>query len=241
MGLVETSLKQWVDGEKHLSVSLANPDDRWVAKNRAFLDEALGLCRSHVGDLIVTGPAGAEVFVAGRSVGTLPAVPALRLAEGTVTVSASAPGSRPFEQPVAIHPGARSALTITLDPIAATAVAITPARVATAPSPAPLIAAVPPSHGESSPSNWHTWTGISLAVAGAAALGWGIYWIAIDGNSSGTAGLGYDTRTPGLILAGAGAAAVAAGAVIFFTGDHRTSSGVALGLAPSSVLLQGRF
>jgi hypothetical protein len=44
-----------------------------------------------------------------------------------------------------------------------------------------------------------------------------------------------------LILAGAGAAAVAAGAVIFFTGDHRTSSGVALGLAPSSVLLQGRF
>ena len=68
MGLVETSLKRWVEGENHLSVSLANPDDRWVAKNRAFLDEALGLCRSHVGDLIVSGPAGRR-SLRGRPVG----------------------------------------------------------------------------------------------------------------------------------------------------------------------------
>ena len=185
MGLVETSLKRWVEAEKHLSVSLANPDDRWVAKNRAFLDEALGLCRSHVGDLIVSGPAGAEVFVGGQSVGTLPAVPALRLAEGTVTVSASAPGSKPFEQAVTIRPGARSALVIALDPIAATPVAAAPAPVATAPAPAPLIATAPPVHSESTPSSWHTWAGVSLAVAGAAAVGWGIYWIAVDGHSTG--------------------------------------------------------
>ena len=243
MGLVETSLKRWVDGEKHLSVSLANPDDRWVIKNRAFLDEALGLCRSHVGDLIVSGPAGAEVFVGGQSVGTLPAVPALRLAEGTVTVSASAPGSKPFEQAVAIRPGARSALAIALDPIPPTSVAVTPAPVATAPVPAPRIATTPPIHSESSPSSWHTWAGVSLAVAGAAALGWGIYWIAVDGNPTGDASAhqGYNTQTPGLILAGAGAAAVAGGAVIFFTGRHPTEPAIALGLTPSSVLLQGRF
>ncbi len=222
MGLVETSLKKWVDGEKHLSVSLANPDDRWVAKNRAFLDEALGLCRSHVGDLVVSGPAGAEVFVGGQSVGTLPAVPALRLAEGTVTVSASAPGSKPFEQAVAIRPGARSALVIALDPIDATPVAVTSPAVAAAPAPAPLIATAPPTQSESSPSSWHTWAGISLAVAGAAALGWGIYWIAVDGKHSGGASdQVYDTRTPGLILAGAGVAALAGGAVIFFTAPPR--------------------
>jgi hypothetical protein len=139
MGLVETSLKKWVEGENHLSVSLANPDDRWVAKNRAFLDEALGLCRSHVGDLVVSGSAGTEVFVGGESVGTLPAVPALRLAEGTVTVSASAPGSKPFERTVAIRPGARSTLAIALDPIPPTPAAMTPAPVATVAAPAPLI------------------------------------------------------------------------------------------------------
>jgi hypothetical protein len=242
MGLVETSLKRWVDGENHLAVSLANPDDRWVAKNRAFLDEALGLCRSHVGDLIVSGPAGTEIFVGSRSVGTLPAVPALRLAEGTVTVSASAPGSKPFEQAVAIRPGARSALVIALDPIAETPVAAPAAPVATAPAPAPLITTVPPIHGESSPSDWHTWAGVSLAVAGAAALGWGVYWIAIDGNGTGAARQLYNTRTPGLILAGAGTAAVIGGAAIFFTGHHHpTDSTVAVGLTPSAVLLQGRF
>ena len=220
MGLVETSLKKWVDGEKHLSVSLANPDDRWVIKNRAFLDEALGLCRSHVGDLIVTGPAGAEVFVAGQSVGTLPAVPALRLAEGTISVSASAPGFKPFEQTVTIRPGARSPLAIALDPVAATPVVAPAAPVAPAPKPAPLIATVPPTRSESSPGSWHTWAGVSLAVAGAAALGWGIYWIVIDKNSAG-GNQQYDTQTYGLILTGAGVAALAGGAVIFLTG-HST-------------------
>ena len=240
MGLVETSLKKWVDGEKHLSVSLANPDDRWVAKNRAFLDEALGLCRSHVGDLVVSGPAGAEVFVGGQTVGTLPAVPALRLAEGTITVSASAPGSKPFEQTVAIRSGARSTLVIALDPIAATPAAVAPTPVATTPTSAPLIATAPPVHSESSPSSWHTWAGVSLGVVGAAAIGWGIYWIAIDGNGSG-GNQQYNTQTPGLILAGAGVAALAGGAVIFFTGHAGTESTVAIALTPSSILLQGRF
>jgi hypothetical protein len=243
MGLVETSLKKWVDGEKHLSVSLANPDDRWVIKNRAFLDEALGLCRSHVGDLIVTGPAGAEVFVAGQSVGTLPAVPALRLAEGTISVSASAPGFKPFEQSATIRPGARSPLTIELTPLPATPGSVTPAPVATAPAPAPLITKATPIHSESSPSNWHTWAGVSLAVAGAAALGWGIYWIAVNNDRTGdpNGNLVYDTRTPGLILAAAGVAAVAGGAAIFFTGHHATDSAVAVELTPSSILFQGRF
>jgi hypothetical protein len=244
MGLVETSLGRWVDGENHLSVSLANPDDPWVAKNRAFLDEALGLCRKHVGDLIVSGPSGAEVFVGGQSVGTLPAVPALRLAEGTITVSASAPGSTPFEQTVTIRPGARSLMAIALTPIPAP-----PAVVAPLPAPAaPAVLAVgPTSHSEASPGSWHTWAGISLTAAGVAALGWGIVWIAVDGNVVGvnTAGDGattqYNTKTPGWILAGAGAAAVAGGAAIFFTGNHKNDPSVALGLTPSSLLLEGRF
>ena len=92
MGLVETTLKRWTDGETHLAVALANPDDPWVRKNRAFLDQALSLCREHVGDLVITGPAGAEVSVGGTPAGTLPAVPALRVAEGTVEVTATASG-----------------------------------------------------------------------------------------------------------------------------------------------------
>ena len=251
MGLVETSLQRWGDAENHLSLSLANPDDRWVAKNRAFLDEALRSCKRHLGDLVVSGPAGAEVFVGGQSVGTLPAVPALRLAEGTVTVSASAAGSKPFEKTITIRPGARSTLVIALTPIVAASVAARTAPApanpaATSPAPAPLITAEPPTHGESRPSNWHTWAGVSLGVAGAAALGWGIYWIAINNRPNGQLdGDGqkvyYATGTPGLIMAAAGGAAIAGGAVLLFTGHHPTSPTIAVGLTPSSVALRGTF
>lgn len=247
MGLVETSLKQWVEGEKHLSVSLANPDDRWVTKNRAFLDEALGLCRSHVGDLIISGPVGAEVFVGGQSVGMLPAVPALRLTEGTVTVSASAPHAKPFEEAVAIRPGARSTLVIALSPIAETPRVVTPAPVATTPAPAPAIATAPPAQTDSSKSSRHSWAGISLGLAGAAALGWGIVWIAIDDNvigadvNSNGPKMQYHTGTYGWILAGAGAAAIAGGVVIYLTGNHSSDSRVALRLTPDSLLIGGHF
>jgi hypothetical protein len=116
--------------------------------------------------------------------------------------------------------------------------------VAKTPAPAPLIATAPPAHSESSPSSWHTWAGVSLAVAGSAALGWGIVWIAINDNVISMNADGqtqYHTKTAGWILASAGAAAVAGGAVIFFTGNHKNTPDVALGLTPSSVLLQGRF
>src|SRR5579862_2786818 len=128
MGLVEASLKRWVDGETHLSVTLSNPDDSWVIKNRAFLDEALGECRQHVGDLTVSGPAGAEVLVGGKLAGTLPTVPTLRLAEGAVSVSASLPGFKSFERTVAVRPGVRTSLAIVLTPLA---VALAPPAAAT--------------------------------------------------------------------------------------------------------------
>jgi hypothetical protein len=252
MGLVEASLRAWVEGENHLSVSLANPDDPWVLKNRAFLDEALSLCRRHVGDLVVGGAAGIEVFVGGKSIGTLPAVPALRLAEGTVTVAASAPGFQPFERPVTIQAGVRTPLALSLAPIAA---APTPRAVAPTPAPVPPAAAAPPPAVVTTlpipaepprASSWHTWVGLGIVAVGAAAIGWGITWIAIDGEcpsggtcmkDSGT----YQTRTPGWILTGVGAAALAGGIAVLLTGHAASGSNVALELTPTSLLLQGRF
>lgn len=253
MGLVETSLRQWVTGENHLSVSLANPDDPWVLKNRAFLDEALSLCRRHVGDLVVSGAPGIEVFVAGKSVGTLPAVPALRLAEGTVTVTASAPGFQPFERPVTIQAGVRTPLAISLAPIAeaptprVVAPPPAPVRAATT-APTPAVLAPPPTPVEQpKASNWHTWAGLGIAAVGAAAIGWGAVWIDINGEcpsgvscSSSTSGT-YRTGTAGWILVGAGAVALAGGIVILLTGRSAGGASVALGLTPSSLSLAARF
>jgi hypothetical protein len=242
MGLVEASLRQWVEGENHLSVSLANPDDPWVLKNRAFLDEALSLCRRHVGDLVVSGAAGTEVFVAGKSIGTLPAVPAVRLAEGTVSVSASAPGFQPFERTVTIEAAGRTPLAIALVPIAATAPSTTPPPVPTSTAvPSPTLVATPATAApQPKASNWHTWAGLTVAAVGAAALGWGAVWIAINGKDDGT-GNAYVTRTPGWILAGAGAATLAGGITILLTGHGAGESNVAFGLTPTSLLFQTRF
>ncbi len=245
MGLVESSLKRWVEGETHLSVSLSNPDDSWVIKNRAFLDEALAQCREHVGELAVSGPAGVEVLVGGRMAGTLPAVPTLRLAEGTVLVTASSPGFTSFEKTVTVRPGVRTPLAIVLTPVAPAPVPLAPQLAATVVSalPPPANRAAPPPGGR----GWHTWAGASLAAVGAAAIGWGVTWIALDGGDACGATTGaacqnvYDTRRPGWILAGVGAAAVAGGAAIFFTGHHAAGPTVSLGLTPSSVLVDTRF
>jgi hypothetical protein len=246
LGLVETSLQHWADADLHLSMSLANPDDAWIRKNRAFLEQALATSKHHIGELVVDGPAGAEVFVGGKSVGTLPAVPTLHLVEGAVSISATAPGFKAFDQTVVIRPGARTPVAIALTPIPLQPVATTAtASAAAAASPAPLVTAAV--SAEPGTPGWHAWVGAPLASIGAGLLAWGIVWVAIDGKddcgvAGGSAcGRAYNTKTWGWILAGVGAAAVATGGVIFFSGRGPAKSDVAVGLAPSSLLLQGRF
>jgi len=168
------------------------------------------------------------------------------LIEGTVSVSATAAGFRPFDQTVVISPGTRTRLEITLsriaiEPVATVAGTVPPAAMslsapASAPAPIPR-----------TPSNWHTWAGASIAAMGAGLITWGIVWIAIDNNDAcgsthGPAcGTAYNTKTPGWILAGVGTAAIAGGAVVFFTGRGTANSSVAVGFGPRSVTLQGRF
>ena len=182
MGLVETTLKRWTDGETHLAVALANPDDAWVRKNRAFLDQALSLCREHVGDLVITGPAGAEVSVGGTPAGTLPAVPALRVAEGTVEVTATASGYEPYKTTVTIRAGKRSALKIAMsaEPVVA-GHEDTPPKVPTAVDPEAKPAAEPdtkarrPPPGRAEPLA-HVDRYFAGLSSGAGAIAFGIAW-----------------------------------------------------------------
>ena len=100
MGLVETSLEHWLDAEAHVTAALATPDEMWVRKNRAFLDQALKVCRGHIGELVVTGPNGTDVAIDGRRVGTLPFVQPVRLVEGNAVVTANSAGFKDFSKTV---------------------------------------------------------------------------------------------------------------------------------------------
>jgi hypothetical protein len=242
MGLVETSLEHWLDAEAHLRASLATPDDAWVRKNRAFLDQALAVTQKHVGELVITGPIGTEVAVDGTRVGTLPAIRVVRLAEGKVVVVANSAGFRQFSKTVAIAGGARVSLAIVLDPVERR-----PAIALSAPVPASLAAeALPLASAYDHRPAWRTWTGTGLVAAGAGLLAWGIVWIAVDGNDQCAVGGAscttvYDTRTPGWILAAGGAAVAAGGTALLLTGNRDDGPNVMFAVSPSSLLLRGRF
>ena len=241
IGLVEASLEHWLDAETHLTGSLATPDDAWVRKNRTFLDRALKVSRGHVGELVITGPAGTDVAVDGRHVGTLPAIQALKLVQGNAVVTANGTGFKDFSKTVAIEGGAKTSLAIVLDPGEKL-----PAVALAAPVPLPASSPPPPSVTEHRGHTLNTVTGTGLVAAGAGLLAWGIIWIAVDHNddcpmSGAACNNVYDTKTGGWILIAGGAAAAAVGTGLLIWGHRSDSPNIAFGATPTSLLLRARF
>ncbi len=239
MGIVEGTLEHWTDAEGHLTAALATPDDAWVKKNQTVLQTALESVKAHIGQLVFSGTAGAAVAVAGRAVGTLPTIPPVRVAAGTVLVTASAPNFKQFVERIDVQAGMQTAVTINLQPID---IKPQPPTAAAAPAGLPVVDLQPR-------YSWKAWTGGALLGVGAALAVWGITWIAVDGNDAGGACTAmsapnckpvYDTRTPGLVLTAVGAAAAVGGGVLLYkTRAGRTD--VTVSLAPNSLLVGGRF
>jgi hypothetical protein len=233
MGLVETSLAHWSEAETHLLASLATPQDGWVQKNRPFLEQALDKTKDHLGELVVSGRPGTKVFVAGKVIGTLPLAAPVRVVEGDFPVTATADTFKPFLARVSVKGGARTAITIVLEPV----------DVASPLSPV----SEPPTAAEPPRGSLRRWTGAALAVAGAGALAWGVTWIALDSREScGSLQAGacqnvYDTKTAGWILTAGGSALALTGGVILFSSLHTAKPDLAFGITPKSFLLQAHF
>jgi len=242
LGLAESAVEHWSDAEEHLAAALASPQDPWVRKNHGALDQALTLVGTHIGQLALTGPAGAVVFISGKAAGPLPLVRPIRVNAGPSIVSATSPGYKAFEMSVPIEAGKETQLKLVLEPI------VPPAPVAAAPLPS----ATPTSSAPGTdlhPHSARTWTGGTLVGVGGAAAIWGIVWIALDGHSaSGSCSAGapsgcspvYNTKTTGIALTAAGVATAVVGGIVLYTARDRTGDvGVAIG--PSSLVLGGRF
>jgi hypothetical protein len=239
MGLVEGTLEHWTDAENHLNTALAATDDSWVKKNQALLQTALESVKAHIGQLVFSGTPGAAVTVAGKAVGTLPTIPPVRVAAGTVLVTASAPNTRQFVERVDVQAGMQTAVTINLQPVE---VKLVPAAA----PPAPQTPMVPELRSHYS---WKTWTGGSLLTVGAALATWGIVWIAVDGHSAGGMCADttapdckhvYDTKTPGVILTAGGAVAAAAGGFLLYSA-RSSGTEVSVSMGSRSVVVGGRF
>lgn len=106
LGVAEVKLALFVEAEAHLSEALKATGNEWIESHRADLTESLRSVRAHLGRLEVVGrPAGAEVEVAGKTVGRLPLSGPLRVTAGEVYVRVSADGFVPDRKAVTVPAG----------------------------------------------------------------------------------------------------------------------------------------
>jgi hypothetical protein len=133
LGLVEIALGYWLQAERHLAESLTSTRDPWIHKNRAELERALAGVRASIGEVDIQGaPAGAEVFVNGQLVGSLPLSKPPRVGDGPVHVEVKAVGFKTSIHDLTMTRGRRQALTVKLEPVAST---YRPSQI---PSPRPI-------------------------------------------------------------------------------------------------------
>ena len=193
-GLAESSLRRWVEAERHLGEALDRHDSPWIEakENRGVLEQALASVRTHVGGVRLQGTEGAEVKVNEQSVGRLPVSRVVRVQEGLARVTAVAPGRKSVEREVVVRGG--DEVVVRLDIEAETVAAPPPpaqvepiaseARAAPAPT---TLAAVEPAPGSSAQppmltaepssndgSSFRRRLGWGTAVVGVAALAGGI-------------------------------------------------------------------
>jgi hypothetical protein len=149
LGLAELALGRWVDAEVHLDEVLRMTSDPWVDKNTVTLRSALERVREQLGSLEVIGsPARAEVVIEGHVRGTLPLDKPIRIRVGECRFEVRAPGYEGATRIVQISPGKLTRESIELAPTAAPA----PERTGGPSSPGAGFVAAPAPPGPTSSS-----------------------------------------------------------------------------------------
>jgi hypothetical protein len=116
LGACEYEIGLWVEAEAHITEALRAANDAWIDANRDPLVQLMNRLRTVLGRLEVVGrPSGAEVEVAGRTVGRLPLEGPLRVPKGELVVRVMAPGYRPFLRTVTVLAGELAQVVIELD------------------------------------------------------------------------------------------------------------------------------
>jgi hypothetical protein len=183
LGLVESALGYWLAAEEHLAEALSSPGHPWLVQHLPLIKETLGSVRQNICELDVLGsPAGAEVLVNGRTVGTLPLARPVRLVAGTVQVTVRAPGYTEASSTVNARGGGSERVTLTLaaaSGYAAPGPVSTPAPSAgPAPAPGGYYAPPPADVGlaaGSRPAGWLRPTAWVVSAVALAAAGFGGY------------------------------------------------------------------
>jgi hypothetical protein len=215
MGLAEQALGLWVEAEGHLTEALKADDNPWIRKNRHALEGALVEINKRLGHVDVWGePAGAEVLIDGKVVGTLPLAAPVPVVVGNIPIAVRAPGYLERSTVVSVGPNesARERFVLQRAELSSPAVAAAesprPATAPTSDSAPPSVTVVVSPGGEASApdrpgtlraaAKWTAWG------VGAVALGVGTFG-ALGQTSAGNdfnASCGLDSSGKGQPLSG---------------------------------------
>ena len=182
------ALGRWTQVEADLNEALKSPDDAWVKKNRAAIDESLRVTKTKVAVVEVVGePPGGEVLVNGKAVGRLPLASPVRIEAGEIDVELRADGHRPATKTLRVDGGQYQRVVVRAEPDVA------PLSPVPAPTPPSATPAPPPNVSvyvtQTNPSGTVTSQPEPVSAArrapkwvswglGAVSLGVGIYGIA---------------------------------------------------------------
>jgi hypothetical protein len=186
LGTCEFEIGLWVESEAHITEALRASNDRWIQQHWDELGDLMGRLRQVLGRLEVVGrPAGAEVEVAGRSVGRLPLEGPLRMVRGEVAVRVTAPGFQPYQRSVNVVANELAQVVVELDRADGRVATLPPARTGTPYPP-------PGGHGGSSsnpvldvgpvdsdwrvPAGWAS-AGVAALLGAGAGASWAVYYV----------------------------------------------------------------
>jgi hypothetical protein len=175
----EQALGRWVDAEVHLAAALAAEQDPWIQTNAAALRDALSAIQQRLGSLhVAANVAGAQLFVDGVAVGTLPLEKPLRLTAGTYTIELKHTGYYPMSRRLSIDAGGTARETLTLQSIPPEQPP-PPGGAAGAPAASgPRASGAAPARDKAThgPTRYGTLKWAAVATSGALAVTAGVFW-----------------------------------------------------------------
>jgi hypothetical protein len=155
VAMTHQALGQWIEADRYLRQLMLESADPYVRKHEAAIESARQFVDRHVGSFELTGdPAGAEIRLSGRRIGTLPLPEPVRLPVGSYVLEVHNPGHYSVVRPITLRGGVLVRESVSLA-----------AREQLAPAPVAAGTDAPGADETRSP-RWLTWT---LAGGGAAA------------------------------------------------------------------------
>jgi hypothetical protein len=159
------ALGNWLRADEFLSMALRNENHPYVVRHRKALEEAQRVINANIGRLEVDGePAGAEVRLNGRLMGTLPLAAPLRATVGQYMLEVRLDGHYTARRPIVITGRGLVRESVRLEPLSAEDRGRRGARTLTA-SDAP---STPVEVDRPAARPWLTWTLVGLSSAAAA-------------------------------------------------------------------------